>query len=252
MKYIVVLLLLFNYSFSQTKDNENILKVISHYDSIIDIEPKADLFFIRATNLEIIKEYQKALADYDQSIKLDSTRSESYFNRAKLKSELRRNKEAIIDYNKAITLNDSNAKAYFNRGLVKLELNKKLEALEDFSKSIKLDPTNALSFSKRGVLKMENEKYAEAVKDFDIALKLKPNLPEAIQNRGISKAYLGDKNAINDFNLLVKIDPSGEAYFNRAVYYLNNNIKHDICPDLKKSLEFGHEDAKEYLKKYCK
>jgi tetratricopeptide (TPR) repeat protein len=61
----------------------------------------------------------RAIADYDEAIRLDPKDAMAYYNRGlafKAKSDLAR---AIANYTEAIRLDRNYAKAYYNRGLAK-------------------------------------------------------------------------------------------------------------------------------------
>ncbi|TGD56913.1 tetratricopeptide repeat protein [Flavobacterium humi] len=149
-------------------------------------------------------------------------------------------------------MDKNNYKAYYNKALIKEQLNDVNGAIIDYSKAIEFEPKHISSYLNRGNLKMNAEKYSEAIKDFNKAITLNPTLLQAIQNRGICKATIGDKTALDDFNRLITLDPSGEAYLNRALFYINNNYKQDYCSDLRKAVSLGFDHAKEFLKQYCK
>ena len=67
------------------------------------------------------------------------------------------------------------------------------------------------------------------------------------------KSYSKDKTALNDFNKVIELDKTNsEAYYNRAIFYLNFNRKNDYCSDLKKALELGFGEALEVFNSECK
>jgi tetratricopeptide (TPR) repeat protein len=246
---------LINVGFSQNKDfllGDNPEKKIAYYDSIIRIRPFAGEYMNRGYINFLAKKYDDAMSDYDKAISLDKNNFDYFFRRAELKRTLKDYRGAIIDYSKVIDLNNKNFTSYYYRGLIKKELADVTGSFSDFSKAIEIDPKNTLSYLKRGSINMEMNKFHEAIKDFNKALELDSVLLEALQNRAISKASIGDRSAINDFNKLVTLDPCAESYLNRALFYINNNIKTDFCIDLRKSVSMGSKDAKIYLSKYCK
>ena len=65
------------------------------------------------------KEYEEAVNNLDQSIKMDNDNSFAYANRGLALSAMGKNRQAISDYKKAIKLNPMNAKFYLYRGVAK-------------------------------------------------------------------------------------------------------------------------------------
>ena len=103
------------------------------------------------------------------------------------------------------------------------------------------------------MIKSDQNLNTEAILDFDNALKIDSNNVTFIQSRAISKAMTGRKDAISDFNRAIQLDSNNpDTYINRALYYLNFNIKGDYCSDLKKAISLGAEKAKSILKDNCK
>ncbi len=258
MKYLFCLVFILSFQNqiqSQTpkgfSDQELITK-ISYYDSIIKIRPFSGEYHNRGYLFFLANRFDESLSDYNKAIDLDSKNHEIYFRRAQLKNALKDYNGAKSDYSNVIQLDSKNYNAFYNRGLIKKELHDFSGAFSDFTKAIEIDPKNLNSYINRGNLYMGEEKFTEAIKDFDKTIELDPSNLEAIQNRGISKANIGDKSALKDFNKLILLDPSGEAYLNRAIFYINNNYKLDYCSDLRKAISLGSESAKDFLKQHCK
>ena len=104
-------------------------------------------------------DYQAAISDYDEAIRLDPEYARAYFNRGNAKDELGDVEGAISDYDEAIRLDPKYVGAYYNRGLAKGKLGKYFEAISDYDQAIRLDPDDAIAYynnTKRG-------KYFEAM-----------------------------------------------------------------------------------------
>jgi tetratricopeptide (TPR) repeat protein len=105
----------------------------------------------------------------------------------------------------------------------------------------------------RGIIKAQKHLHQEAIADFDKAIEINATFVDAIQNRAISKAMLNQSDALNDFDLVIKLSPeNGEAYYNRALHIKNFKLKQDYCFDLKKATELGYTPALKLVKQYCK
>ena len=85
-------------------------------------------------------EYQEALAECTEAIRLDPDHPHAWLERGDLKSRQGQYEGAIADYDQAIRLDPRNAGAYANRSLAKSELGHHDEALADLDQAMRLDP----------------------------------------------------------------------------------------------------------------
>ena len=89
------------------------------------------------------EEYDKAIADFDEAIRLDPKDAEAYNDRGEAwyaKDDL---DKAIADYDEAIRLDPDFAEAYRNRGLLLRRDGEYDKAIADFNEAIRLDPKDA-------------------------------------------------------------------------------------------------------------
>ena len=77
--------------------------------------------------------------------------AEGYFEQGKKAYEKKDFDLAITNYNQAIKLNPQMGKAYNNRGIVYVAKGKLNEAIADFTKAIELDPKNGKAYNNRAV-----------------------------------------------------------------------------------------------------
>jgi len=77
------------------------------------------LYTNRGVEYEIKKEFDKAIADHDQAIKIDPKNSVPYNNRGNAYAGKADWEHAVADFDMAIKLNPKYAEAFFNRGLAK-------------------------------------------------------------------------------------------------------------------------------------
>jgi tetratricopeptide (TPR) repeat protein len=94
-------------------------------------------------------DYDLILADYNQSVKIQSDFFFGYFNRAFIYLKLGNYPLAMEDLNKAIALEKEFAEAYYNRGLTKIYLNDTRGGALDLSKAGELGLVEAYSVIKR-------------------------------------------------------------------------------------------------------
>ncbi|CAN5258010.1 hypothetical protein BH10ACI1_BH10ACI1_23250 [soil metagenome] len=90
------------------------------------------------------KDYEKAIANYTQAIRLNSQSADTYYNRALAYYDSEDYEKAIADYTKSIQLKPG-ADAYNNRGLAyELNGNYKLAA-DDYRTALRIQPGYALA-----------------------------------------------------------------------------------------------------------
>ncbi|MBV5257839.1 tetratricopeptide repeat protein [Synechococcus moorigangaii CMS01] len=87
-----------------------------------------------------LTQFDAALADLNEAIRLASDQVDSYFNRGAILEQLQRFPEAIADYDKALALDPQEAIAYHNRGNAYGSLGNWEQARQDYQKATELDP----------------------------------------------------------------------------------------------------------------
>ena len=93
----------------------------------------------------------RAIADFTQSIELDSKFSEAYLNRGNAWSEKGNTERAISDYTKALEIDSDFVEAHFNRGLALYISSQYDQAISDFSEAVKLKPDFAEAYHYRAM-----------------------------------------------------------------------------------------------------
>jgi tetratricopeptide (TPR) repeat protein len=117
-------------------------------------------------------DWDGAMADYNQAIRLDPNYSAAYDNRGNVKRQKGDLNGAMADIDQAIQLNPKNALAYNNRGKVKEAKGDLNGAIADFSQAISLNPKYALAYRNRGNVKRKKGDINGANADFSEAIKL--------------------------------------------------------------------------------
>ncbi len=100
---------------------------------------------------------------------------------------------AIADFNEAIRLRPNYVIAYARRGLAFSALDDKTSASRDFKTAINLPVRTAEDYCGRGVAKNELGDKEGALADFNQAIRLQPDYADAYNSRGFVKYALGDK-----------------------------------------------------------
>lgn len=125
----------------------------------------ADTYLSKGFALFEKKDYQGAINNFDQAIKLNSSDAKAYNYRGLARSDLGDKQGAIADYNQAIKLNPNDNKAYLLRGQTRAQLGDMKGALADGDQAIKLEPNNAEAYLLRGTAHYELGDKQGAIKD---------------------------------------------------------------------------------------
>ena len=103
--------------------------------------------------------FDRAIADYDQTIKLNPKHAMAYFYRGNANSVIGRFDRAIADYDKAIELNPEFPAAYAMRGKAYRGKRDRDRALQDFNAAIGINPNYAAAYMNRGISYGEQGKF---------------------------------------------------------------------------------------------
>ena len=98
------------------------------------------LYTNRGVEYGLKKDFERAIADHDQAIKLDPKNSLAFNNRGNAHGDKREFDRAIADYDQAIKLNPKYAAAYYNRGLAKQKKGDMAGGEADISQAKLLQP----------------------------------------------------------------------------------------------------------------
>ncbi len=116
---------------------------------------------------------------------------------------------AIQDYNESLRLDPDSALAYNNRGSAYQHRGDYERAIQDYDRAIKLDSSSALTFNNRGRAHHFRDNYAQAIKDYDEAIELNPDYALAFYNRGLARfdqgLFIG---SVPDFVRALSLDPA--------------------------------------------
>lgn len=74
---------------------------------------------------------------------------------------------AISDYNDALRLDPDDPDTYYNRGSAYLDRGEYDLAIADFDETLRLDPLSAYAFNNRGIAQFNREEFDQAIADWD-------------------------------------------------------------------------------------
>jgi tetratricopeptide (TPR) repeat protein len=89
----------------------------------------------------LAKEYDKAIEDYTEAIRLDPNNAAAFFGRGNIYAAKRDCQKSIDDFNEAIRLNPNSPWAFDCRGLAYAATKNYDKAIKDCTEAVRLDPT---------------------------------------------------------------------------------------------------------------
>jgi tetratricopeptide (TPR) repeat protein len=178
----------------------------------------AEMHVLRGIGLARKNDMDRALADFDQAVRIDPNYARAHNGRGAARSRKNDFDGALVDYNEAIRLEQNFGRAYDNRGLIFRQKKEYERAIADFSEAIRLEPNRAAAYSHRAWTWHLKKDADRALADFDLALRLDPKFAGAVNDRGIVWRDKGDLDrALADFNEAVRLDPKlAIAWVNRG------------------------------------
>ncbi|MEH2381017.1 MAG: tetratricopeptide repeat protein [Nostoc sp.] len=215
-------------------DAGNYEGAVEDFNQAIKLDPQNALAYNKRGNAYYrLGDYEQAQADSSQAILLNPQNANAYFDRGFAFSELGKYKEAIADYTQAIKLNPKNAYAYYGRGLALAQLKDNKGAMADFSKAIALKPQYTETYLQRGILRRRLKLIQAAIQDFDRVIKINPSDAKAYYQRGLTQSINKQKYiAIKDYTHAISINPKYiEAYLNRGDVYSDLGDKLEATQD---------------------
>jgi tetratricopeptide (TPR) repeat protein len=194
-------------------------RAIQDYDQAIILDPKfANAYNGRGVAYLNLGQYECAIHDFDEVINLNPKYLSTFSNRGRAYTCLKQYERAIQDYDKGISLEPKNESAYNGRGIAYSDLKQYERAIQDYNKVINLNSKAAYAFNNRGNAYRYLKQYERAIQDYDEAIRLAPKAAYAFNNRGLAyRALKQYERAIQDYDQAISLDPKFDwAFFSRG------------------------------------
>ena len=134
----------------------------------------AAAYCFRGHGLTEKRQFDAALSDLNELIRLDPASACALTNRGRVYAFKRDLDRAMADYDEAIRIDPTFALAYNNRGDAWFNKGDLDRAIADFSAAIKHNPSLAIAYGNRGYAYHRKRDMARAVADYTMEIKLRP------------------------------------------------------------------------------
>lgn len=232
-----------------------------------------------------MKEFTQAIVYLDSAILYQSDEPDFYSEKGKALALQGEKEDAKLNYQKALELNPDH---YLSRQrMAFLSQTSDEEALEALTQSIASAPENPEPFKQRGYYRLSHKdpsgakddflealsmdpeddqlwfylgsswvslkNFKESERAFSKALDLDPQNVEYLFHRGQSRYRMNEfRNALADFTLVTFYDPEyASGFYHKGITLQRISGGKTGCPDLKKAMELGMEEAKAAWQKAC-
>lgn len=185
-------------------------EAIADYTEAIRLDPEnPSAYYGRGNAYAELGDYEEAVGDYTESIRLDPDQPGVYVNRGLVLSYQGRYEEAVADYREALLLNPSYARAYNNLAwTLAHDLDADYEeALECALRAVELD-SDEYHHDTLAMVYYKLERYDEALEHYSVALSLDSHFAASYRGRGDVYLALGDHQAaLEDYERYLDLDP---------------------------------------------
>jgi tetratricopeptide (TPR) repeat protein len=172
----------------------------------------ADLFAARGRAHRVQADLDRAIADFDEAIRLDSARAFFLELRGNVWFERRDYQRAIADYDRALQVNPRLVPAHIGRASAHFAKGDFDAAVADYQAAIELNPKAAGLYVQRGNVWRRKGDAARAITDYSEALRIAPALLGAHVARGIALEAAGDRSGARaDYQAALVAEARGDA-----------------------------------------
>lgn len=193
-------------------------RALADFQEAVRLDPRsAAAVRMRATGYRLKDDHDRAIADYDEAIRLDPDDTDAWFGRGAVYRSKGEVDRAIADWNEAIRLNPKFISAIYGRGFAYQATGDYDRAIADYDLVIRLGSEHYPHvFSYRGNAWFSKKEYDRALADYDVVLTIDPKYAVALYARGMARKRKGIAGGDADMAAAVKLSPNvartAEAY----------------------------------------
>ncbi len=222
-------------------------RAIADYNEAIRLDPKYVFAYNNRGDCYMRQGSNfRALEDYAKAIELDPTYSQAYKNRGEAYENLGQLDRALEAYNEAVRIDPKYSRAYFNRGDIFWKKGDFDRAISEYTESIRLEPKYADAFNRRGIAHLRKGEYERAITDQTEAIRFNPKHAKAFNDRCLAATIVGRalQQALADCNESLRLDGNDtDALASRGLTYLKLGQLADAIVDYDAALKVAPNHA---------
>ena len=223
-------------------------RALADYDEIIRLVPDyAPSYVLRSKSLLRKGRIDQALAGLDKAIQLDPKDAGTYKERSKVWAVKQDYRRARGDLDEAIRLRPADAQAWVLRSFAWQSQGNLDEAIKDLNEAIRLAPSSR-RFVLRGMLWFEGKQFDRAIADYNEAIKLDANDAQAYYSRGHAWGRKHDRDKqIADFTEAIRLAPKNADFrIGRGLAWSARGMHDEAIADFDEAVRLAPNDASAY------
>jgi tetratricopeptide (TPR) repeat protein len=216
-----------------------------HFDEHVRSKPDDFFYYYCRARVHInAKRYDLALANADVIGELHPTSPLRHVLRGDIFDRQGEKTKAIAEYDQAIKLAPRQSRLYYNRGLLYDPTTAGAQAEADFKKAAELDPKKSIYFHRLGAFYQGRKAWPDALAAYSRAIELDPKYVIYWKDRARARFLMqGNDNLLlaeKDYNeAITRVPRRGLLYKARALVLLELHKVDEACADLRKAQESG-------------
>lgn len=152
----------------------------------------ADAHTNRGQYFASIGDEQKALEDYNESIRLKPNKPDGYNNRSIIYFNRKDWKHSLEDNLNVLRVDSTHTDGLVNRGAIYFNMDLLDSAIYYYGKALAVSPRHAKAYYDRGASYYKQGKYKESIADYEMAIKIIPDYADAFAYLALDYVQLGD------------------------------------------------------------
>jgi tetratricopeptide (TPR) repeat protein len=181
----------------------------------------AVMFLSRAKFYLQSKQFERALPDLDETLRLNPQLSEAWMLRATVRVEMGDYPQALSDVERCLQIEPPEPLALLTRGNLRAQLGELESALEDFTNFLRQQPETVLALRARASSYTRLHRFDEALADLNEALRLDPANADAYLDRGrVHQKKDCFPAALADYQKALDLRPMEARFYNQYAWML--------------------------------
>lgn len=188
-------------------------------------EHEALAYNMRGTIRTLLGNHAEATKDFDKSIELDPSMTQSYIKRASISLELGDPNQAEAEFAKALEQNKTDPDVYYHRAQAHFIRGDLAEAQKDYQKSIDLDKDFIFSHIQLGVTQYKMGSIASSMATFRRCIKNFPKVPDVYNYYGELLLDQGNfAEAVEKFDTAMEMEKQSKPMFMNVLPLINKAL----------------------------